>query len=70
MEPRAMVLAYHCVFGFYGFWLPNDPRGSGSDYIANWELLRYGRATKVQDRRRSRASQPHDHAWRMAAEKR
>jgi hypothetical protein len=26
----------------YGFWLPNDPRGSGSDYIASWEPFRYG----------------------------
>ena len=22
------VLAYHVIFGAYGFWLPNDPRGS------------------------------------------
>ncbi len=61
-----MVLACHCIFGFYGFWLPNDPRGSGSDYVASRELFQYGRATKVSTRR-SVAARPHDHAHRMAA---
>jgi hypothetical protein len=50
----------------YGFWLPNDPRGSGSDYIAVWELYRYGRATKT-DSRRSVAAVPHDRALRLKA---
>jgi hypothetical protein len=36
------VLAYHVVFGAYGFWLPNDPRGSWSDFVASWELFRAG----------------------------
>jgi len=35
-----MLLANHSIFGMYGFWLPNDPRGSGSDYVASWELFR------------------------------
>jgi len=61
-----MVLADHCIFGFYGFWLPNDPRGSGSNYEANLELLRYGRATKVSARR-SVASRKHDQALQLAA---
>jgi REP element-mobilizing transposase RayT len=61
-----MVLAYHCIFGTYGFWLPNDPRGSGSDYIASWELLRYGPATKTRTRR-SVANRPHDRAARQEA---
>ena len=43
--------AYHSVFSMYGFWLPNDPRGSGSDYVASWELFRYGPATKTHTRR-------------------
>ena len=42
-----MLLAHHSILAFYGFWLPNDPRGSGSDYVANWELFRYGKATKT-----------------------
>ena len=60
------MIAYHCIFGMYGFWLPNDPRGSGSDYIAVWELYRFGRATKT-DLRRSVAAAAHDLALRRAA---
>jgi hypothetical protein len=42
------TLAYHVIVSMYGFWLPNDPRGSGSDFIGAWELFRYGGcATKV-----------------------
>ncbi len=61
-----MVLAYHTIFSAYGFWLPNDPRGSWSDYIRSWELLRFGKATKVSTRK-SLAAQPHDYQQRMAA---
>jgi REP element-mobilizing transposase RayT len=51
-----VVIAYHVIFGIYGFWLPNDPRGSWSDFVGSWELFRYGGpATKVNDRR--------SHAW-------
>src|ERR1700733_8293980 len=53
------VLAYHVIFGTYGFWLPNDPRGSWSDFVGAWELLRFGRATKT-DTRRSVASRTHN----------
>ncbi len=42
----AIVLAYHVIFGTYGFWLPNDPRGSWSDWIASWELLRNAGAAR------------------------
>ncbi|HVS35294.1 MAG TPA: hypothetical protein VMS17_06900 [Gemmataceae bacterium] len=46
------VLAYHVIFGAYGFWLPNDPRGSWSDFVASWELfLAGGPATKTTTRR-------------------
>ncbi len=62
----SMVIAYHCIFGMYGFWLPNDPRGSGSDYIASWELFRYGPATKTRTKR-SVADRPHDQTARQAA---
>src|SRR5262245_40836741 len=60
-----MVHGYHVVWGAYGFWLPNDPRGSWSDYVASWELAKFGRATKSLDRRRVSAS--NWHAWRAAA---
>jgi REP element-mobilizing transposase RayT len=61
-----LILAYHSIFSMYGFWLPNDPRGSGSDYIAVWELYRYGRATKTLSRQ-SVAAVEHDRAARLAA---
>jgi len=59
-----MVIAYHAIFTAYGFWLPNDPRGSWSDYVRSWELLRFGGATKT-DERRSLARRPHDHHLRQ-----
>ena len=42
-----------------GFRLPNDPRGSWSDWMRQWELYAFGAATKVETRR-SVAKQPHD----------
>ena len=39
------VLVAHVIITAYGFWLPNDPRGSWSDFVGAWELLRFGRAT-------------------------
>ena len=61
-----MVLGYHVIFGAYGFWLPNDPRGSWSDFIGSWELFCFGGATKT-DTRASVAHRPHDRALRRAA---
>ena len=61
-----MVLAYHLILSAYGFWLPNDPRGSWSEMIRKWELLLYGPATKVTTHR-SVASRPHDRELRLAA---
>ena len=59
--------AAHLIFGTYGFWLPNDPRGSWSDFVAGWDLFRTaGRSTTVNTRR-SLASAPHDHEARRAA---
>jgi REP element-mobilizing transposase RayT len=59
------VLAYHVIFGAYGFWLPNDPRGSWSDFVRAWEVFRAGGpATKV-DTRLSVAGQPHDREARL-----
>src|SRR5262249_24105718 len=61
-----MVLGYHVIFGAYGFWLPNDPRGSLSEFVGSWELFRYGAATTTT-RRESLAREPHDRARRLAA---
>lgn len=61
-----MAIAYHVSFGAYGFWLPNDPRGSWSEYVASWELFPYGPATTTNERQ-SVAYVPHDRASRRAA---
>ncbi len=63
-----MVIAHHIIFGMYGFWLPNDPRGSWSDFVGAWELYRYGRATKTASTH-SLARRSHDAALRLAAKK-
>jgi REP element-mobilizing transposase RayT len=61
-----MILAYHAIFTTYGFWLPNDPRGSWSTFVGSWELYHFGAATKINTRR-SVAAKPHDRALREAA---
>lgn len=63
-----MIRAYHVIMTTYGFWLPNDPRGSWSDWVRQWELYAFGAATKVETRR-SVAKQPHDRQMRMEAKK-
>jgi REP element-mobilizing transposase RayT len=60
------MLAAHIIVGAYGFWLPNDPRGSWSEFVGSFELHKYGKATKV-DVRRSVAAQLHDTARRKEA---
>lgn len=50
--PRPIVIAYHLMWTAYGFWLPNDPRGStsrttASDLIAELGELHFGRR-KIQ----------------------
>jgi REP element-mobilizing transposase RayT len=62
------MLAAHVILSMYGFWLPNDPRGSYSDFVAAWELLRYGRATKVNTTE-SVAHVPHGRIKRAAAKR-
>jgi REP element-mobilizing transposase RayT len=47
-----IVIAYHLIWTAYGYWLPNDPRGSMSksiacDVIAELGKLHYGRK-KIQ----------------------
>src|SRR5690606_9175822 len=60
------IIAYHIIWGAYGFWLPNDPRGSWSDYVWAPRLRPFGSATKVTARR-SHAHDAHDHRLRLAA---
>lgn len=63
-----MAIAYHITFGAYGFWLPNDPRGSWSDYVYASRLQQFGPATKVTTNR-SVAYLSHDHSLRQRAKK-
>ncbi len=61
-----MIVGYHVIFSTYGFWLPNDPRGSWSTFVGSWELFRYGPATKTSVRH-SVAHREHDRAKRLEA---
>ena len=50
--PLPLVIAYHLVWTVYGWWLPNDPRGSCSrtirvDWLKDLGELHYGRK-KIQ----------------------
>ena len=61
-----MIAGYHIIFGAYGFWLPNDPRGSWSKFVGSWDLFKYGPATQTTERR-SLAHREHDGALRISA---
>jgi REP element-mobilizing transposase RayT len=60
-----MIHGYHVIWGAYGFWLPNDPRGSWSDFVGSWELARFGRASRSIERRDVNPAQWD--AWRAVA---
>jgi hypothetical protein len=34
-----MLHGFHVIFSADGFWLPNDPRGSWSEFVRRWERL-------------------------------
>jgi REP-associated tyrosine transposase len=63
-----MIVGYQVIFGAYGFWMPNDPRGSWSNFVGSWDLFRFGPATKTTERR-SLAYRPHDRELRLAAKR-
>ena len=46
-----MIHGYHLVLSTYGFWLPNDPRGSMSEKVYGTELSKCGRPTKTLERK-------------------
>lgn len=61
------MIAFHAILSAYGFWLPNDPRGSWSTYVGSHVLHRFGGdATKVTTRQ-SVASHRHNTALRQKA---
>lgn len=39
---RPIVIGYHLIWTAYGWWLPNDPRGSGSRTIKNDAIVDLG----------------------------
>ena len=39
---RPIVIAHHLIFTAYGWWLPNDPRGSNSKAIRNDVIAQLG----------------------------
>ncbi len=61
-----MVIGYHIIFATYGFWLPNDPRGSWSDFVRSWKILKHGHATKIKTTK-SVAHTNHNQEHRCAA---
>lgn len=60
------MLGYHLTLSAYGFWLPNDPRGSRSKRVGAFNLRPFGEATNVNTQH-SRASERHDVKRRLAA---
>ena len=64
-----MVHGYHIILPHYGFWLPNDPRGSWSEFVASWELARFGETTRHLDQRTLASLSAEELAVREAARK-
>lgn len=54
-----MVYGYHIILSTYGFWLPNDPRGSWSEAVWAFDLANFGPPTKIETTA-SVAHMPHD----------
>jgi hypothetical protein len=69
MDAPMGVLAYHLIMTAYGFWLPNDPRGSWSDFVRAWELFLFGGPATRTNERRSLARDTHDIAKRLEAKR-
>jgi REP element-mobilizing transposase RayT len=65
---QSPVLAYHVTLSNYGFWLPNDPRGSQSTVVRAENLKPFGEATKTSGRT-SVAGAQHDIQRRLAAKR-
>lgn len=63
-----MIHGFHFIFSAYGFWLPNDPRGSWSETVRHFDLRKFGPATKVSTNRNV-AAQPHDYQLHQAAKR-
>lgn len=62
------VIAFHVILGVYGFWLPNDPRGSKSHFVWADNLKQFGDATYVETNN-SVAATKHDSNFRKRAKR-
>lgn len=62
-----MVHGYHIILPVYGFWLPNDPRGSWSEFVGAWELAQFGKPKRTEDRPSLQELTAAEHAQRDAA---
>src|SRR5206468_3001019 len=67
-ERIGMVRWYHLIVTAYGFWLPNDPRGSWTEFVGSWELYKFGTGTKTTEKR-SLAHDRHNVELRLAAKR-
>ncbi len=64
------VIAYHIILTFYGFWLPNDQRGSGTDTVWSEDLRPFGNGTRsLADGERSVSKRPFDREAARAAKR-
>ena len=61
------VIGFHIICCTYGFWLPNDERGSGSAYVRSDALIKFGPANPYSGRR-SIAHKPYDFEMRRKAQ--
>lgn len=66
MEFDTDPLGFHVIGTTYGFWLPNDERGSGSDFVRADHLTKFGPANPALTRR-SVAYCPYDREIRRLA---
>jgi len=60
------MLGLHLIFTTYGFWPPNDPRGSGSTRVRAQHLYEVGGAATKVHTKQSVAGRPHDVGVRLA----
>ncbi len=60
------VIGFHIICCTYGFWLPNEERGSCSDFVRSEALAKFGPANPVSHRR-SVAHKPYDLELRQMA---
>lgn len=61
------MAVWHITISAYGFWLPNDPRGSWSSRVAAQHLYAAGGEVTPLETDRSVAAAPHDHSKRLQA---